>query len=356
MLGELCEERLSPTQNLADKIYSCMLCGACKGLCPTGIDIPEIIYQGRALLKQSYRKGRFLRKILALSASNPDSFFMFLRLAQKLFYHPLQRVAGFRYIPKITSRPFTKSIQVYKNIKKIGRIAIFAGCNVNYFYPHLGDSLSNILLSKGFEVVVFKGELCCGAPLRSLGLEREASGLAKKNVEHFSKVRAEAIISMCPTCTMVIKEQYPLLTDSSIKNIMDINEFIIRHGISSGLESEQKIVTYHDPCHLNYGLGISNEPRQILQGIKNLDLVEMRHSEECCGFAGLFSFHFKDISKTISHKKMENIENTSADTVVTSCPGCMMQIEALKRKTGSGIEIKHIIEIIEEAMNIKFNN
>jgi len=350
MLGELDMKRLAPTRALAEMIYSCMLCGACKNLCPTGIDIPEVIYQGRALLKNSYSRGRFLRKAFTLSMSRLDTIFAIMKGCQKILYRPLYKSGIVGYIPEIASKPFKKNVQVYKNKKKTGRVAIFAGCSVNYFYPDLGNALSRILLSMGYEVVVFKGELCCGAPLRSLGLEEEASVLAKKNIEHFSRVRAEAIISMCPTCTMVIREQYPLLTDKTIINILDVNEFLIRSNAAENLEISPATVTYHDPCHLSFGLGVRDKPRHILKNIRGIEFVEMKHADECCGFAGLFSLQYKKMSRSIGKKKVDHIADTRAETVVTSCPGCIMQLEALKRETGSKFEIKHIIEVIDEAM------
>jgi glycolate oxidase iron-sulfur subunit len=349
LLGELEENRLAPTKNLAEKIFSCMLCEACKDLCPTGINIPEVVYQGRARLKESFRKGLLLRKALRYSATRMDSVFKVLRGVQKLFYHP-SLFKGIPYYPEITAEPFKNSVQVYKKMKKVSRIAIFAGCSVNYLYPDIGKALSKILLTRGYEVVVFRGELCCGAPLRSAGLEEEAVLLAKRNVEHFSKVRAEAIISMCPTCTMVIREQYQRLAGDTIPNVMDVNEFFIRYDILGSLEASPSVVTYHDPCHLNYSLGIRNEPRQILKGIKGVEFVEMQHAHECCGFAGFFSLHFKDMSRSIGRKKIENITNTMADTVVTSCPGCVMQLESLKREANVKVNVRHIVEVIAEAM------
>jgi len=350
MLGELYGERLSHTRGLADKIFSCMLCGACKNICPTGIDIPEAMYHGRAALRRSYSKGRFLRSALKMAVARPDIAFPILKVMRKIVYPPIQRAAGLRSVPPVASRPFNRGVQVYRLKKKIGRIAIFAGCSINYFYPGLGNALSRILLSRGYEVVVFKGEVCCGAPLRSLGLEHETEKLARKNIEHFNRVRAEAVVSMCPTCTMVIKDQYPSLTGDTISNIMDLNEFILGYDICSGLEVEPRIVTYHDPCHLSFGLQIRKQPREILGSIKGIEISEMRHSDECCGFAGLFSMHFRDMAKTIGGNKMENIRNTSADTVVTSCPGCVMQLEELRRQDNAQIRIKHIIEIVDEAM------
>ena len=351
LLGELCSDNLAPTKKLAERIYSCMLCEACKGVCPTGINIPEVIYRGRALLKKAYKKGFMSKKALRIAIKNMGSTMPFARVLQKLLYKPLSRSLGLRYFPEITPKPFNRNIQVYKNVKKTGRIAIFAGCNVNYFYPHLGYALSNVLLTKGYEVVVFKGEECCGAPLRSMGLEDEASDMAKRNLDHFNKVRADAIISLCPTCTMVIRDQYPVIVGDTISNIMDLNEFLIKFNFIDDLETLSGVVTYHDPCHLSHGLGIREEPRKILNAIKGMEYREMKHADECCGFAGLFSMQFKDMANTIGMKKIENISNTSADTVVTSCPGCIMQLESLCKKAHLRINIKHMVEVVDEAMH-----
>ncbi len=351
MLGALRENKLTPTKNLSDKIFSCILCGACGDLCPTGINIPEAIYEGRAKLKDHYKRGRLLAKIMKIYLSKTDTFFSVLRGLQKFIYPPLYKAGRLRYIPAITPSPFKKIAQVYKNKKKIGRIAIFAGCSVNYFYPHLGDSLLHILLTKGYEVIVLSGEICCGAPTRSLGLEKETVTMAKKNIELFNKLNTEAILCMCPTCTMTIKKQYPLLTGDTIEKIMDVNEFFIKDKTIQNLTTGPRVVTYHDPCHLRYGLGIKNEPREILKGIQGINFVEMQNAGDCCGFGGFFSQNFKDLSKTIGRKKINNIFNTSADTVVTSCPGCMMQLEDIRNETGSKIDIMHIVEVVDEAMH-----
>ena len=345
MLGELGMDRLAPTGTLAEKIFSCMLCGACKGMCPVGIDIPEVIYRGRAVLKKTFGRGRFARAALRYSAANMDTFFSLLRMVRRLSF-------GAGNIPEITSRPFRKNVQLFKNMRKIGRVAIFAGCSVNYFYPRMGNALSNILMTKGYETVVFKGESCCGAPFRSMGLEDTAAQLAQKNIELFSRVRAEAIISICPTCTMVIKEQYPVLTGRTIDGIMDVNEFFIRSGITGGLETAASVVTYHDPCHMSHGLRIKEEPRKILKGMGGIEFVEMEHADECCGFGGLFSRYYKEMSMDIGNRKLGSIAATSADTVVTSCPGCIMQLEHLRQSSKKDFRVMHIIELVDEAMRV----
>ena len=359
MLDGVRENLLAPTKGLTDKIFSCILCEACRDLCPTGINIPETIYHGRIKLKDLYSRGHLLRKGVEFSLPRIETVFFILRWLQKFFYPLLYKTGRIRYMPEIAPVPFKDTAQVYKNTglrnnspsRKIGRVAVFTGCSINYFYPHLGNSLLKILLTKGYEIVVLKGEVCCGAPLRSLGLEEEASLLARKNIELFNKLRVGAIISMCPTCTMTIKKQYPLFVGDSIEKIMDVTEFLLKNELANGLKTNGRVITYHDPCHLSYGLGIKKEPRELLGKIQGLDLVEMQNSEECCGFGGFFSVSFKDLSRRIGEKKIKNILNTSADTVVTSCPGCMTQLEDMKRTSDTDIDIMHIVEVIDEAMH-----
>lgn len=351
MLGGVAEKYLSPGKGLADGIFSCMLCEACRESCPVGINIPEVIYHARINLKKSFRKGNMLRRAVLFSIPRMDTAFTVLRGFQKLFYTPFYKTGGLRHIPAITSTPFKNNFQVYKNKKKAVRIAIFAGCSVNYFYPRIGEALLNVLLTKQYEVVILKGEVCCGAPMRTLGLEEEALMLAKKNIELFKNMRAEAILSLCPTCTMVIKQQYPSLTGKGIPNVMDVNEFFLKYEITKGLEITPGAFTYHDPCHLSYGLGITDEPRRVLTNIKGVKLVEMKGAKECCGFGGFFSACFKEMSLVIGKKKIENIKNTDADTVVTSCPGCMMQLEELKKQADTNVKIMHVAEVVDEAMH-----
>jgi glycolate oxidase iron-sulfur subunit len=280
-----------------------------------------------------------------------DTVFSVLCGIQKFLYPLLYMTGKVRYLPPIASQSFKSSTRVFKNTKKIGRVSVFAGCSVNYFYPHLGDSLLHILLTMGYEVVIIKGEVCCGAPMRAFGLEKETKALAKKNIALFNKMKTEAILSMCPTCTMTIKNQYPLLTGDTIEKIMDINEFFYKNDIVKALKGFHSAVTYHDPCHLRHGLGITDEPREILKGIEGIKLIEMKNPEDCCGFGGFFSMNFKELSCSIGGKKLDSIKKTWADTVITSCPGCMTQLEDIRAKTGTKLNIMHIVEVIDEALH-----
>jgi glycolate oxidase iron-sulfur subunit len=243
-------------------------------------------------------------------------------------------------------RPLKDDQQVYKPEKKIGRVALFTGCSINFLFPSLGISLINVLLRLGYEVVLPKGEVCCGAPFRSLGLEDDAVELATKNHEIFSKLNAEAILSLCPTCVLSIKTHYPKLLGHGLGNVMDVSNFLLKKLGSRQLfpVGGFRTVTYHDPCHLNYSLGIKSEPRELIRlaGIELLDAG----GDGCCGFGGLFSLHHRELSRSLLEKRVDAYSKTGAEAVVTACPGCILQLSSRIKDR----PIFHIVELVEEAM------
>ncbi|MBI4691164.1 MAG: (Fe-S)-binding protein, partial [Nitrospirae bacterium] len=213
-------------------------------------------------------------------------------------------------------------------------------------YPHLGTSLINILLKLGYEVIVPGGEVCCGVPLRALGLKEEAIEVAKKNMRIFGKLKVEAVLSLCPTCVLAIRKHYPKLIGSGIFNAMDISSFLLgRLDLDQPSLFSQRYtnVSYHDPCHLIYGLGVKKEPRELLRKI-GATIIE-RKDEGCCGFGGLFSLTHKDISNSIVQKQADEHLKTKANAVVTACPGCMLHLS----KKITSMPVFHIVELIEEA-------
>ncbi|MDH4232335.1 MAG: (Fe-S)-binding protein, partial [Nitrospirota bacterium] len=205
LIRSLLAGELKPSDALNERIFSCILCGACTRACPLGIDIPEAVYLGRALLKDSDRKRRLLRTFAKFAVKWPDLTFRMMKMSQRLLFPLLARKGVLPFRPDFPDIPFRDSGQVHKVPKKQGRVAIFTGCSVNYLFPSLGESLINVLRSIGYEVILPKGEACCGSPLRALGLEAEAVALAKKNYQIFSRLKVDAILSLCPTCSYTLK-------------------------------------------------------------------------------------------------------------------------------------------------------
>jgi glycolate oxidase iron-sulfur subunit len=347
LLWALSSGQLIQSPILNDRIFSCTLCGACSGLCPTGIDIKEIMYHGRTLLKKRDKNRRYLRLLTKFSTKRPKLSFRLLNMTQHILFPYLLKKGLLPFKPELPERYLKDRLQVYTVSKKKGRVAVFTGCTINFLYPHLGESLINVLHILGYEVILPMGEVCCGMPLRTLGLEEEAIELAKKNIEIFSRLNVESILSLCPACTLAIKLEYPKLTGEGIDRVIDISSFFIDKldpSQFSVLSSNVKGAIYHDPCHLKYGLGIEKEPREIIKNL-GIDLVETK-SERCCGFAGIFSLSFKELSQRLLNKCIQDYTKTGAEMIITSCPGCIIQLtNGFKNKP-----VIHLIEAIEEAL------
>jgi glycolate oxidase iron-sulfur subunit len=346
LLWGLSEGLLKPSAVLRDRIFSCILCGACSESCPPGVDIQEVIYYGRSLLRKSDEKRRSLRFFTKFYTKMPKLSFRLLRMSQYLFPTLVKRRLS-PFLPELPEGTLKNESQVFTVSKKKGRVAVFTGCIVNFLYPHLGESLINILQRLDYEVILPAGEVCCGVPLRTLGLEEEAIKLARKNVDVFSRLNVEAILSLCPTCTYALKVEYPKLIGEGVEKAMDISTFLIDKLDSFNfplLTSHSATAVYHDPCHLMYGLGVKREPREIIKNI-GIDLVETEE-ERCCGFGGVFSFSYREISEELLEKRIKDLEKTGAEIIITSCPGCMMQL----RREANQTPVIHLIEAIEEVL------
>ncbi len=170
--------------------------------------------------------------------------------------------------------------------------------------------------------------------------------MAKKNYALFSKLNTEAILSLCPTCVVALKIDYPRLIGERLDKVMDITTFLSDRLdlIQPHHRGSFTSVTYHDPCHLTYSLGIRREPRELIRR-SGVEFIEAE-GEGCCGFGGLFSLQYREISRNLLKKRAHAYRETGADAVITSCPGCMLQL-------GRGLEDKqvfHIIELLEEAV------
>jgi glycolate oxidase iron-sulfur subunit len=342
LLWALASGDIHPSSILNDCIFSCTLCGACSGLCPPGIDIKEVIYHGRRILKKSDKKRKYIRFLTKIFFKNPGWSFRVMRSAQQILFPYLVKKGLIPFKPEMPEYCLKDSLQVISVSQKKGRVAVFTGCTVNFLYPHLGEALINVLNRLGYEVILPAGEVCCGAPLRALGLEDEAMAIAKKNLAVFGRLNVDAILSLCPTCTLAIKKEYPKLVGQGIDNAEDISTFFIdklksiqpRH-IFSGIKNP----LFHDPCHLKYGLGISDEPREIIKYM-GYELIE-NDLARCCGFAGIFCFSNQQISTGLLGKCTEEYMKKGADAIITSCPGCMIQLSKTE------MPVLHLIDIIE---------
>ena len=354
LLKKFIEGELGPSEILDERIFSCMLCGACNTLCPLGIRITDAVYEGRKSLRISGHRRRLLGIAAKLAFKRASTGFKVLKFLEGIGeILPVHRLRHFRMLHEmginISGPSLRDGMSLFKVAKPRGRVAVFAGCTVNFLYPHIGNSLVTILNSMNYDVVLPKGEVCCGAPLLGLGFEEDAAELAERNIKVFNKMSVEAVIGVCPTCVYFIRDEYKRLLGDGVEKAMEVTQFFtgVLPEIKKDMGRNAMRVAYHDPCHAIYSLGLHAEPRALLRllGVNPID-----SEKGCCGFGGTFRVLYPDISKGLLDKRMEGYEE--ADMIVTSCPNCILQL----RSSIKGRNIKHIVELIAEAVEPRTNS
>ncbi|HEB01723.1 MAG TPA: (Fe-S)-binding protein [Nitrospirae bacterium] len=337
LVRALIHGELERSELLARRLFSCLLCGLCEPLCPVGVDVTGIVYLGLSELGGLDPRGKVLRKLAREGFLHPQRAFRAGRALAPLLGPVAKKMGLVPFDIKIAKKPLRKEKMglAPPEGKPVGRVAIFLGCATNFIYPHQGQALIDILLKLGYEVVIPEGEVCCGAPLRSMGMEEDAVELARANIEAFNSIAADAVLSPCPTCTLAIKKQYPALIGEAIENAMDPAEFLL--GRADHLQYKGDPlggVMYHEPCHLAAGLGAGGFMRELLIAL-GIEFTEPANPT-CCGFsqAGVYP--------EVSDSQLEGLfkEYKAASTLITSCPGCIAQLERRHKN------VKHVLELI----------
>ena len=379
LIRALLDGDLTLTDEMAEELNKCTLCLTCTQNCPAGTQVPSVITAARA--DKVSRKGvsfpyniifRWLmpRRRLFGYAVRFASWFqgIFLPKTAGTIRHLsffLSALGKGRNIPQIALKFLRQSVPEI-NSPPIGievkyTVGYFTGCMTDFVFPELGKKIINFLTRNGIEVVIPRGQGCCGAPV-FLGAGDFATGrkMADANVKAFKDL--DYIVTDCATCASAMKDYPKFLANNDEKKkeyeefgakIKDITEFlvdIVRLPASAYRVADEfkgKTVTWHEPCHLGRYLGVKEQPRKILKSLPDIRYVEMQDADRCCGMAGTFSINFYDLSQKIAAKKVDDIVATEADIVVTDCPGCQIQLIDSLTRQGKPQQVRHIMELFE---------
>ncbi len=321
-------------KELAEKFYACTMCMNCKVSCPAGVRIAEIIESVRErLVKEGYL---------------PEIFEPFLKkIAQ--YGNPFEPNEE-----RSLWVDFLKNVPDHKYEKKKARVVYFVGC-VAAFFPlvqKIPQVFVHILERSNVDFTILGGEeWCCGFPLIQMGVPEKMKELLEHNQEKVEEVGAESMVFACPSCYHTWKEKYN--TNAELLHSTQFMERLIDEGKISFNNGFHKRVTYHDPCDLGRNSGIYDPPRDILRQIPGLKLVELKHNRQssvCCGGGGDLEMTDPELSAAIAQKKIEEIQNTGAEVVVTSCQQCIRTISGYARKREIDLKVMDITEVVLEAM------
>lgn len=206
--------------------------------------------------------------------------------------------------------------------------------------------MAEVLERAGCEIEFREAQTCCGQPAFNSGYRDEARTVAAHFLKTFEG--AEYIVVPSGSCCSMISHHYAdLFPDHHESRVYEFSQFLLDvlkiDDVGAHFDG---LATYHDSCHALRELKIKTGPRRLLNNVKGLRLVEMDTAEECCGFGGTFSVKFPEISGGMVRTKIESIERTGADTVISIDSSCLMQIQGALSRAGSKIRTMHLAEVL----------
>ena len=306
-------DKLKWSEDLAKIFYQCSVCMACVQQCR----IPEIhTYAGEWLMSMREE-------------------------AVKLGYGPMPEQAQYTEHVMVEKNPYMEKHEDRLNwlpshIKQSSdaKLAYFVGCTSSYREQNVAISTAEILNSLNIDFRILDNEECCGSPVYMTGQTDKAKELAEQNIKNFKDAGIEQIITSCAGCYRTWKDTYPnkfgLAHGIEVKHLPEFIRSKLKSGELNFNKEVNMKITYHDPCHIGRHMGIYKAPRDVLQQIPGIELIEMtrnRHNAWCCGSGGGVRSAFKDLSAFAAKERIEEAKETTAEAIVSCCPFCLNQFK-----------------------------
>lgn len=372
--------RLPLGESFVRHIDSCLDCRACETACPSGVEYGRLVESARAQISRYYRRpaiGRYARHVffqkLLPDRKMLDRVGTLLWLFQKSGLEAILAKSGIPHLlskrlgrvvalsPRMEKPFFTRRLgQVVKPEGDVRyRVAFFAGCIANLAFARLNDATVRVLVRNGCEVVIPEAQGCCGALHVHAGIRDRARELAKQNIRTFLDGGFDYFITNAAGCGSVLKE-YPLLFEYEDREfhdrarefssrVRDVTEFLAGIEFNRNFGAIRSRATYQDPCHLGHAQRIRSAPRQLMAAVPGLELVELKESEVCCGSAGIYNVVQNEMADRLLKAKMQRVDETGAELIVTANPGCLLQLRAGVARSGHRRRVLHVVELLDEA-------
>ena len=238
------------------------------------------------------------------------------------------------------------------------RVGFISGCIMDQVFRDINEASIRVLTANGCEVITPTQQQCCGALHVHAGEAERGRKLAQHNIDVFEPYNCDVIIINSAGCGSNLKEYGHLLRDDPhyakraqdfSAKVKDISEFLASIELNRDMGEVSRTVAYHDACHLVHGQKIKQQPRQLLQSVPGLTMVNLKESDWCCGSAGIYNITNQEMASTLLQRKMDNIAATGASVIATGNPGCMLQISLGVRERGMELDVVHPIQLIDEA-------
>jgi glycolate oxidase iron-sulfur subunit len=355
----------------------CLGCMACVTACPSGVQYDKLIEATRQQVERRYERradDKAFREMIFQFFPYPERLRVIaapMRLYQRFgIGEKLRRAGVMNRLPARlrTMEALLPELPKQEKIPEVTepagerrrRVGVLTGCVQRVFFSPVNAATVRVLAAEGCEVVAPKEQGCCGALSTHAGREEESLNFARKTIDVFEKEDFDNVIVNAAGCGSTMKEYGYLLRDDPeyaeraeefSAKVKDISEFLQELGPVAERHPLPVTAAYHDACHLAHAQGVRSQPRRTLKQIPGVEIKEIREAEICCGSAGIYNMVEPEPAAELGERKARNILDTGAQMIVTSNPGCMLQIQAALKKMGhGGLPMAHPAEVLDASL------
>ena len=375
------EGKAAITPEYARHFDTCLGCMACVTACPSGVQYDKLIEAARPQIERHVERplaDRLFRRLIFSLFPYPGRLrWIALKLwaYQRLGLQRLARASGLLGLlparlrameavaPRISLGGAWSSLPalVAAEGERRRRVALLLGCVQRVFFSEVNRATARVLAAEGCEVVIPRSQGCCGALMLHSGLEDDAAAMARRFIDAFEPALddVDAIVINAAGCGSTLKEYGHLLRDDSAyaeraaalaAKCRDISEVLADLEPRAPRHPVPLRVAYHDACHLQHAQGVRAEPRRVLAAIPELDVREVPEGGLCCGSAGIYNLVEPEAAGELGRRKARNVLGTGAEAVVSSNPGCLLQIASTLEGEGRSLPTMHLVELVDASI------
>ncbi len=342
----LLDEKIKPSEDLANIVFQCTLCGSCREVCNN----PEnkcMSNPARDSIEDHVEIWESLRADLVDAGVAPMARHKELVNHLEIEHNPYfeKHVDRLNWIPKN-----------FKYSSRGGEVLFFIGCTSAFRLNEISINFLKIANKSDINITISPEEYCCGSINLRTGTEKTFKNLSNHNYQIFKKVEVDKIVTTCAGCYRTLKKDYPKYIkdwDFEVLHAIEMIDEAIQQGTINVKEKVDGIITYHDPCHLGRHSEVYDAPRNVIDAIRKNEFVEMRRHRNnafCCGAGGGVKSAFPDLALEIAEDRVKEAEETGADYLTTTCPFCLNNLRDAAKKINSPIKIVDLLELVEKAI------
>ncbi|WP_230531224.1 glycolate oxidase subunit GlcF [Microvirga roseola] len=371
LIKDMLESGKPASPEVVKHIDRCLSCLSCMTTCPSGVHYMHLVDHARAYIEATYTRpwhDRLLRSVLATILPHPGRFRFAIGAA--MLAKPFKGLIG--ALPFLGTRlsamidlaparvparsPFDTPGTFKGEGERRGRVAILSGCAQPVLKPGFNEAAIRLLNRHGIEVVLPKGEGCCGALVHHMGRDEESHAFAKRNIDawiaELDGGGLDAIIITASGCGTTIKDygfmfrEDPDYAEKAARVsaiAKDVTEYVTTLDLMEPVRETDLVVAYHSACSMQHGQAIRTEPKTLLKKV-GFTVKDVPEGHICCGSAGTYNLLQPEIAGQLRARKVANIERTKPDLIATGNIGCMTQIGK-----GTQIPIVHTVELLDWA-------